>query len=648
MSNINELYEKLNIVPRKGQLEYSKFTTENLNANSHSKQQFALAEGETGIGRTLGYLIPAMLHVNKTGEKILIATSTKVKLKYIWENDVQKILPHLNGKICVAILKERFSYICLRKFYNCINEPDLYLTAEERVIFFSIITWLEKTKDGDLNEVLHYSRTPILWKKVACEAGSCLGDQCEHFSKCKFQNAKKNAENSNMLLVQHHLFLQDMQMDFAILPHCEKIIFDDAHKLPKESQKNFGKNLYFYALKNTVKQNAWCKKWEEQATECEKLFLALVKEVQNFLQKTKKRKIAYTDNLSSESGISPETVQNSLRILLEIIEQTSSEFYAQNEMGKAKDCMQFASDIRKISSNLTFFFAASNNSEFVYWIDSPANPLQLTFYAEPINASAKWSKSLYPTLKSAFFTSDTISINGQFDYLTSRLALFGKNIKTKIFATRTAEEHPDVLAANFLPKPAEEKYSDELTKALCEVISKNKFNTIIFSDMSSISKLRAEMEKNENLKNKNCFYQGTDGSFSNLSVFFLKEIGNVLVGTPDELKSLEEMELPENSLIVISRLPFPDMTDPFLSKRMELLKEQGKNGFILLTMPETSMTLRRVYSAILRSGKKQTLLLLDSRIISEQYGAKIQKLFPNLKPLSHRVFSTNFPTMPVS
>ncbi|MCL2283470.1 MAG: ATP-dependent DNA helicase [Fibromonadales bacterium] len=628
MPNITEIYKKLNFVPRKGQMEYSKFAAETL----RSKQQFALAEGETGIGRSLGYLIPAMLHANETGERILITTSAKAKLRHIWENDVQSILPFLSGKIRPAILKERFSYVCLRKFYNCANNPELYLTTEERVLFFAVITWLEKTKDGDLSEVLHYNRSPILWKKIACEPGSCLGAQCEHFSKCKFHSAKKEAENSNLLLAQHNLFLQDLQMDFAILPNCERIIFDDAHKLPQESQKAFGRHLYFYALRNAIKQNAWRKEWEEPAAQCEKLFMAMIKEIQNFTQKAKKRKYAYNQNLSSETGISPEPLQNALRALLEIIEQIGSE----------KDYMQFASDIRKISSDLTFFFSASH-SEYVYWIDCPSNPLQFTFNAEPINASAKWSKALYPILKSAFFTSDTISINGQFDYLINRLALFGKNAKIKIFTTK--EEHPEVLAAEFLPKPIDEKFSDELAKTLCEIISKNKTNTLVFTDMASISKLHMEIEKNEATQKKTCFFQGTDGNFFNLAGFFLKEHGNVLVGTPDELKSLEDMELPENTLVVISRLPFPDMTDPLLSKRMEILKEQGKNGFMLITMPETSLTLRRVYSAISRNsshGGKPTLLLLDSRITSEMYGAKIQKLFPNFKTLSHRIFSTSF------
>jgi len=625
MPDISKIYENLNFSPRKGQLEYSNFTAEAL----RSKQQFTLAEGETGIGRTLGYLIPAMLHANETGEKILIATSTKAKLRHIWEKDIQSILPFLTGKIQPAILKERFSYVCMRKFYNCINNPELYLTAEERVLFFAVITWQERTKDGDLNEVLHYNRTPILWKKIACEPGSCMGAQCEHFSKCKFQTAKKNAENSNLLVVQHYLFLQDLQMDFAILPHCEKIIFDDAHRLPKESPKAFGRHLHFYMLRNAIKQNIWCKKWEEQAAECEKLFLALVKEVQSFAQKAKKRRYAYSQNLSSETGISPEPLQNSLRALLETIELAGSE----------KDYMQFASDIRKISSDLTFLFAASRE-EFVYWIDCPSNPLQLSFNAEPINASAKWNKSLYPNLKSAFFTSDTISINKQFEYLTNRLALFGKNVKTRFFATR--EEYPEVLAAEFLPKPTDEKFSDELTRTLCEIISKSKTNTLIFTDMASISKLRAEIEKSEDLQSKTCFFQGADGNFFNLANFFQKEPGNILVGTPDELKALEDMELPENTLIVISRLPFPDMTEPLLSKRMEIIKEQSKNGFALITMPETALTLRRVYSAILRSNKKQTLLLLDSRITSEKYGSQIQKQFPNFKTLSHRIFSTSF------
>jgi Rad3-related DNA helicase len=641
MPKITEIYKNLDFAVEKGQLGYSEFVAENLSASSHSKQQFALAEGEAGIERALGYLIPAMLCINKTGERILITVAARAKLKEIWENNVLKILPFLNEKIHPAVLKERFSYVCLRKFYNCVNNTELYLTVEERVNFFALVTWQEKTKDGDLNEVLHYNRMPILWKKVACEAGSCLGEKCEYFSKCHFQKAKKTAENSNLLIVQHHLFLQDMQMDFALLPHCEKIIFDDACKLPQKKQKIFGRHLYFYALRNAIKQNIWCKKWEEQAAETEKLFLALIKEVQNFSQKNKKRRIVYNQNLSSEIGISPEPTQNSLRTLLEVIEQTSSEFYVQNEIGKAKDCMQFASDVRKVSNDIAFFFTAPR-SEYVYWVDCPSNPHQITFSAELVNSSAKWSKDLYPTLKSAFFTSDTISINGQFDYLINRLALFGKNVKTKIFTSRKAEEHPEVFAAEFLPKPTEEKFSEELVKNLCEIISKNKSNTIIFTDMASISKLQTEIKKDESLRKKNCFFQGIDGNFFNLASFLPKEADNVLIGTPDELKSLEEMELPENCLIVISRLPFPDIKEPVFSRRMEILKEQNKNAFMFVTMPETSMVLRRVYSAILNSGKKQTLLLMDSRITSEQYGIKIQKLFPNFKTLSHRIFSTGF------
>jgi len=604
-------------------MEYNEFVTEILSANSQSKQQIALVECEGEFE----YLTPAVQHAKQAKEKILITTSKK---------NLQK-LPPIKEDVRSAMLKERFSYVCLRKYHNCLRDAELYLTTEERIVFFAIITWIEKTKTGDLNEVLHYNRNPILWKKIACEAPSCLGEKCEHFSKCHFQNAKKAAENSNLLFVPHQLFLQDMQTDFALLPHCEKIIFDDASKLPQESRKVFGRNLHFYVLKNSIKQNIWCKKWEEATNESEKLFLNLLKEIQNYCNKEKRRRVVYSKNLSSETGISSEPFQNSLKTLLDLIEKTSAEFYAQNDFGKAKDCMQFASDMRKISSDISFFFAASH-SEFVYWIENSSNPHQVNFRAEPINVSAKW-KSLYPTLKSALFTSDTLSINGQFEYLINRFALYGKNPKTKIFESKTTKEPPQVFAADFLPKPTEEKFAEELTKTLCEIISKNVSNTLIFTDMSSISKLQAEIRKDETLKSKTCFFQGTDGNFFNLAGFFQKEAGSVLVGTPDELKSLEEIELPENTLVVISRLPFPDIKEPVLAKQMEILKEQNKNGFALMTFPETALILRRAYSAISHSDKKQTLLLLDPRIASEQYGVKIQKIFPNFKILSHRVFS---------
>jgi Rad3-related DNA helicase len=641
MLKISDIYEKLNFAPRHGQLEYSEFAAENLSSGSRSKLQINLAEAETGMGRTFGYLAAALKAADENpSERILISVSSKNLQKQIFESDIPAILPLLSGKAKAAIFKERFGYICLRKFYNCLNNAADYLTTEERINFFAIITWLEKTKDGDLGEVLHYSRVPVLWKKVNCEAASCLNDKCPHFSECHFQNAKKKAENSNLLLVSHKLFLQDLQMDFAILPNYERVIFDNAQKLPLESQKTFGRNLHFYALRNAAKQNSWCKKWEEQVQECEKLFLSIIKEIQSHAQKAKKRKFAYSQNLSSETGISPEPLQSSLRALLEVIEQTSSEFYAQNDLGKTKDCMQFASDIRRISSDIALFFSASR-SDLVYWVDVSSNPYQVAFNAEPANISAKWSKSLYPVLKSAFFTSDNISIDGRFDYITNRLALYAnKNVAGKVFNCKNAEEYPEVFAADFLPKPPDENFSTELVKTLCELLPKNKSNALVFCDHGIIQKLSVEIKKET--QSKIFFFQGVDGNFINLSGFFLKEAGSVLVGTHDELKNLEDMDLPENCLVVIARLPFPDIKEPVIAKRMELLKEQNKNGFTLITLPEAILALRRIYSAILRSNKKQTLLLLDSRIASEQYGAKIQKQLPNVKTLSRRIFSTSF------
>ncbi|MDR2580480.1 MAG: ATP-dependent DNA helicase [Fibromonadaceae bacterium] len=616
------------------EISYSEFVAENL---SSASKLFSLAECDNE--RVLSYLTAAMKVASEKNERILITVANKNLQKQIWEKDIPNILPSLSDKVRPAILKERFNYLCLRKFYNAIENADIYLTTEERINFFALITWQSKTKDGDLSEALHFNRAPILWKKVACEAGSCLGAQCEHFSKCYFQNAKKTAENSNILLVSHKLFLQDLQMDFAILPPYSRAIFDNAHKLPFESQKVFGRHLYFYALRNAVKQNSWCKKWEEQAAECEKLFLNLIKEIQNYSQKVKKRRIIYNNGLSSETGVSPEPLQNALKTLLGIIEQTSSEFHAQNDLGKTKDCMQFASDIRKISCDIAFLFAASH-SDLVYWVECLSNPYQVAFNAEPVNVSAKWSKSLYPILKSALWTSDTITVNGQFEYLINRLGLFGKNPKTKVFSEQGVASAVSIFAADFLPKPTDESFNAELLKALCEILEKNNSNTLIFSDFGAIQKLQEKAKEQE--QGKTCFFQGADGTFYNLAGFFQKEAGSVLVGTHDELKSLEDMDLPENSLIVISRLPFPDMKEPVLARRAGILKEQNKNGFALLTMPEVTLTLRRVYSALLRSGKKQSLLFLDSRIATEQYGAKIQKLFPDLKILSHRVFSTGF------
>ncbi|GHV12156.1 helicase [Fibrobacterales bacterium] len=625
------------------QKQYTDFAAQALSANTKTPQNIFFAEAQNGIDRASGYLTAALDYINENpNERILISTSSRNKQKYIWENSLPA-LNTLTQKLRPALLKERFSYICLRKFNDCINDAEHRLTAEERVIFLSLITWACKTKDGDLNEVLHHTRTPILWKKVACEPASCAGESCKYYTECHFQKAKKAAASSNLLIVNHQLFLQDLNLDFAILPPYTKAIFDDAGRLPVASSRAFARNLYFYSLRNAIKQNSWSDKWTALATESEKAFLALIKQVQEFAAKAKKRKFAYSQNFAAETGISPEPLQNALAALLENIEQ---------QQDNSKDTAQFYSDIRKIKSDLSFLFAASH-SNLVYWVESNSNPYQVSFNAEPLNASSKWRESFYPAIQSAFFTSDVLStdsVNAQFDYFANCLGLGGSHRTiAKIFTAESPNQQATVVGIDFLPKPTDPNFNTEIVKTLCELLPRNPENSLVFCDFGIIQKLSAAIVDNPPTPARRLFTQGVDGNFYNLLSFFTKEQGSILLGTSDELKNLEEADLPANLFVALTRLPFPDIKDPVTEARQNHLKSQEKNAFILLTLPETTLNIRKLYAALSRFtpevNGKRTIFITDSRLFTEQYGAKIQKALPNFQTISHRVFSN--PTVSV-
>ena len=229
---------------RDGQKALMGKITDALNAPCH-----AILEGETGIGKSLAYLIPAIFYSNKNKCRVAVSTNTINLQQQLVDKDLpflEKVIP-FDFKYC--LVKGRANYICLRRMKEATasDGTDFLLDEDEFPQFQKLVGWAEKTKDGSLND-LTWVPKDSLWDKVCCDKDSCPGVKCSDYNECFFYTARRKAAEADILVINHHLLFSDLALrantseysQTAVIPACKAIIMDEAHNLEDCATKHFG------------------------------------------------------------------------------------------------------------------------------------------------------------------------------------------------------------------------------------------------------------------------------------------------------------------------------------------------------------------------------------------------------------------------
>lgn len=204
---------------------------------AYNGNQVALIEAGTGTGKSLAYLIPAMLWATETGERTVISTNTITLQEQLLQKDIPLIDKTLNLNLKAVLVKGMHNYLCLRKFEESRQEL-LLLTPQEAEEMQKIEAWKESTKDGSRSS-LPFSPSPSVWEKVCAENDTCNRNACPYYQQCHFFKARREASEAQILIVNHHLLFADLVLrgendnfkDQAVLPPYTRIILDEAHNI---------------------------------------------------------------------------------------------------------------------------------------------------------------------------------------------------------------------------------------------------------------------------------------------------------------------------------------------------------------------------------------------------------------------------------
>ena len=216
--------------------------------DAYNHNQIALIEAGTGTGKSIAYLIPALLWAVQTKERTVISTNTITLQEQLLHKDIPLLTKALNLDVHTVLVKGMHNYLCLRKFDE-VQQESLLLTPQEVRELEGIDAWKENTQDGSRSS-LPFTPTHALWEKLSAESDTCTRNNCPYFQKCHFFKARKDAQEAQILLVNHSLLFSDLALrndneagkDVGILPNYTRIILDEAHNIEHTATEFFASN----------------------------------------------------------------------------------------------------------------------------------------------------------------------------------------------------------------------------------------------------------------------------------------------------------------------------------------------------------------------------------------------------------------------
>ena len=225
-----------------------------------TRDQIAVAEGETGIGKSFAYLIPSMIWLSEhSDERIVVATSTMNLQHQLVDKDLPFITRLSEVDVRYCLLKGRTNYVCLRRLSNETSDMELFRAGEATEIG-RIMRWVETSATGMRSEYPGQI-PPRIWRAICSEPDLCENQRCPFFGSCFVMHSRKEALESRILVVNHHLLLADIVMrideeipadETAVLPPYDRIIIDEAHNIEKNSTGFFTRSYHERALDSVL------------------------------------------------------------------------------------------------------------------------------------------------------------------------------------------------------------------------------------------------------------------------------------------------------------------------------------------------------------------------------------------------------------
>lgn len=577
-----------------------------------------ICEAGTGTGKTFAYLLPVML----SGKKAIVSTGTKNLQDQLFHRDLPRVRDLLSVPVKGALLKGRANYLCLNRMDNALidvrgHRPE---TAKQLA---KIREWSSVTQSGDIAELGEVAEDAPVWPLVTSTADNCLGQDCPSYRDCHLVEARRRAQEADLVVVNHHLLCADFSLKDdgfgEILPETDCFIIDEAHQLPEVASNFFGSTV-------TGRQLL------ELARDVEAEYQREFKDLPRLLTDTAELNKSVKD-LRLLFGLEPrrgrwQEIEDDERIVRGIDKvkaslQTLSETL-QTIQGRTKDMDNCAERIVQLIAELKTVSEADADDNAIRWYETLRTSFR--FNLTPLEISDVFAAQMERHPACWVFTSATLSVNGRFEHFQQQLGI--KNALTRQWDSPFDYASQALwFVPRGLPEPSHRDYNKAVAMLSLDILDHSRGRAFLL-----YTSYRAMHEAAEILEEELQYpvlIQGTLSKNELLEKF--RELGNaVLLGTASFWEGVD-VRGEALSCVIIDKLPFASPGDPVLQARIDAMRQKGGNPFMEFQVPQAAITLKQGAGRLIRDASDRGVLVIcDPRLLSRSkpYG----KIFLNSMP----------------
>ncbi|MDR5831370.1 ATP-dependent DNA helicase [Caballeronia sp. LP006] len=603
-----------------------------------------IVEAGTGTGKTYAYLVPAMLW----GGKVIVSTGTKHLQDQLFQRDIPTVRDALAVPVTVAMLKGRANYLCHYYLERTADNGRLP-TRQDTSHLQEIVRFAKITRTGDKAELASVPENSPVWPMVTSTRDNCLGQDCPHYKDCFVMQARREAQQADIVVVNHHLFFADVMLRDTgmaeLLPMANTIIFDEAHQLPETATLFFGETLSTTQLLELARDAvAEGLSHARDAADWTKLGAALERAARDL-------RLAFREDsirLSLGQLADGHPLFEALDTLQTHLDALTAALGAHGERAESLQALvRRARELQGLLSGWTkpptaleravvedadtaAEAARDEPNEMVRWIEVFSHTVQL--HETPLSVAPIFAKQRAGVPRAWIFTSATLSVRGDFTHYAAQMGLNARRSMT----LPSPFDYPSqglLYVPRNLPQPSSPQFTDAVFDAALPVIEASGGGVFMLCTtlraVDRISQRLRDVIERRGWDNP-LLVQG-DASRTELLDRFRAYGNAILVGSQSFWEGVD-VRGDALSLVVIDKLPFAPPDDPVLAARLDALTKKGLSPFAVHQLPQAVITLKQGAGRLIRAETDRGVLMIcDTRLVDKPYGRRIWQSLPPFK-----------------
>ena len=592
-----------------------------------------VAEAGTGTGKTWAYLVPAILG----GGKVLVSTGTRTLQDQLFTRDLPRVREVLGLPVTIALLKGRSNYVCHYHLEKLQSDDRGLKSRNEVHQLRQIQTFMQRSETGDRADLGQIPEDADIWNRVTSTRENCLGQECPHVRDCFVLKARRHAQESEIVVINHALFMADLVLREEgvtdLLPAADTVIFDEAHQLPDTATRFLGQSLSTHQLLDACRlvetaglaHARESTNWSEQSGRIE-LAARDLRLACAVLERLPGKRVTFEafpepaafDEARVRLGLALdevaamlaalETVHPDLAAAARVLEGLSQRLHDWGRPGR---------DVKDV---------LPGDRQLVRWVEAGLHHVRL--HAAPLSVAEAFSRYRQPG-QSWVFTSATLSVQGDFSHFTSRLGM--DHARTMSLASPFEYENQAMLyVPKHLPTPQSADFQSAFVASLLPLIVASQGHALVLCTtlraVENIAALIADALDEQGLSWP-VMRQG-NGTRRDLLERFRTTEHAILVGSASFWEGID-VQGEQLTLVAIDKLPFAPPDDPVLDARIRACREAGGNPFMEYQLPEAAIALKQGAGRLIRSETDWGVLMVgDTRLVDKPYGKPLWRGLP--------------------